>query len=104
MAAMADMKPASAMTKAEIYKLKDLDRPFVTAKERKESMTFTGKFCGGLWGDLERRGGRVYLSDWTDAFAGENFQKTIASIFFLFFACSYLLISPGGKGRRSAGR
>ena len=101
---MADVKPSSTMTKAEIYKLKDLDRPFVTAKERKESMTFTGKFCGGLCGDLERRGGRVYLSDWTDAFAGENFQKTIASIFFLFFACSYLLISPGGKGRRSAGR
>merc|ERR1719454_473335 len=59
-------------------------------------MTFTGKFCGGLCGDLERRGGIVYISDWTDAITGENFQKTIASIFFLFFACLAPAIAFGG--------
>jgi hypothetical protein len=86
----------AAPTKTEIYKLKDFDRPFVTSQERRESMVFTKKLFGGIRDDWQRRGGIVYVSDWTDAFAGENCQKTIASIFFLFFACLSPAIAFGG--------
>merc|ERR1719281_1553899 len=59
-------------------------------------MTFTKRPFGGLIDDWGRRGGIVYISDRTDVFASHNFQKTIASIFFLFFACLAPAIAFGG--------
>ena len=93
---MTDSGQKQKLTKREIYKLKDVDRPFVSSQVRTESMTFTKKLFGGIRDDWERRGGIVYISDWTDAFSGENFLKTVASIFFLFFACLSPAIAFGG--------
>jgi hypothetical protein len=49
-------------------------------------MTWTKRFAGGLIADLRRRK-PYYVSDWTDAFQSRWRQKTLASSFFLFFAC-----------------
>ena len=50
------------------------------------ALEFTGKFAGGLRADLRRRA-PWYLSDWTEAFTGENRSQALASVIFLFFAC-----------------
>jgi hypothetical protein len=51
----------------------------------------TGKFAGGLMADLARSS-KSYVSDFTD---GLN-SKSLASIFFLFFACLAPAIAFGG--------
>ena len=95
--AMTDARHSPAeLSTAELYKRRDIDRPAVTATVRRESLKLTGKFCGGLRDDWARRGHWVYLSDWSDCFTGENFQKTVAAILFLFFACFAPAVAFGG--------
>jgi len=50
------------------------------------ALQWTHRCCGGLIRDVKRRGA-YYVSDWTDAFQGENLQKSFSTISFLFFAC-----------------
>lgn len=54
--------------------------------EYNDDLTWSGKCLGGLQRDLSRKLAG-YRSDWVDAFVGGNFQKTTASICFLYFAC-----------------
>lgn len=54
--------------------------------DAKKPLEWTGKLLGGLRQDIRRRA-RYYKSDWTDAFRQEHLQKTMSSVFFLFFAC-----------------
>lgn len=61
----------------------------VETASHEDALIFTKKFAGGLRDDLKRRT-PWYLSDWTEAMAGENRSQALASIIFLFFAC----ISP----------
>ncbi|NCG22121.1 MAG: HCO3- transporter [Rhodobacterales bacterium] len=56
-----------------------------------EELRPTGKFAGGLMADIRRRMPH-YASDFTD---GMNF-KSIASVFFLFFACLAPAVAFGG--------
>jgi len=49
-------------------------------------LDYTRKFAGGIRADIARRA-KIYKSDWTDAFTGDNTMKTTSSILFLFFAC-----------------
>lgn len=49
-------------------------------------LEWSHKFAGGLRADVARRA-KIYGSDWSDAFAGENTMKTASSTLFLFFAC-----------------
>jgi hypothetical protein len=49
-------------------------------------LDWSHKFAGGIRADIRRRA-KIYGSDWTDAFKGENVVKTSSSILFLFFAC-----------------
>jgi len=49
-------------------------------------LEFTRKFAGGIRADVARRA-KIYGSDWSDAFKGDNTMKTASSTLFLFFAC-----------------
>lgn len=59
-------------------------------------LEFTGKIGGGLRLDLRRRA-PYYLSDWTDAFKAENFQKSVSSILYLFIAALAPAITFGSR-------
>ena len=55
-------------------------------KDRDEWVSFVaGKFAGGMRADLKRRA-PFFCSDWTDAFAPENLQKSVSTILYLFIA------------------
>lgn len=61
-------------------------------KEREESgLKRTGRLFGGLINDIKRKA-PWYLSDFKDAFA----LQSIASVFFLYFACLTPIITFGG--------
>ncbi|XP_028966571.1 electroneutral sodium bicarbonate exchanger 1 [Galendromus occidentalis] len=61
-------------------------------REREESgLKRTGKLWGGLMNDIRRKK-PWYISDFTDAFS----LQSIASIFFLYFACLTPIITFGG--------
>ena len=61
-------------------------RSILKGERPRETLSFTGRFAGGLRDDIKRRGA-WYLSDWTDAFTKENRSQSLASTVFLFFAC-----------------
>ena len=52
--------------------------------------------AGGLRADLRRRA-PFYLSDWTDAFKPENFQKSLSTILYLFIAAIAPAITFGSR-------
>ena len=56
-----------------------------------EGLQFTGRFCGGILGDLRRRLPH-YVSDFTDGLH----PKCIAATLFLFFACLAPTVTFGG--------
>lgn len=61
-------------------------------KEREESgLKRTGRLFGGLINDIKRKA-PWYLSDFKDAFA----LQSVASVFFLYFACLTPIITFGG--------
>lgn len=61
-------------------------------REREESgLKFTGKLFGGLINDIKRKA-PWYWSDFKDAFA----LQSVASVFFLYFACLAPIITFGG--------
>lgn len=51
----------------------------------------SGKFCGGILADIRRKKA-VFLSDFSDGFS----SKSLAAVFFLFFACVAPAIAFGG--------
>ena len=67
-----------------------------TAKKDFGPLEFTGKIGGGLRLDLRRRA-PLYISDWTDAFKAENFQKSVSSILYLFIAALAPAITFGSR-------
>ncbi|CAJ1388132.1 unnamed protein product [Effrenium voratum] len=70
-----------------------------TAKKDFGPLEFTGKIGGGLRLDLRRRA-PLYISDWTDAFKAENFQKSVSSILYLFIAALAPAITFGSIDRQ----
>jgi len=70
----------------------DVDEEEEEQKGREASgLTRTGRLFGGLINDLKRKQ-PFYLSDFKDAFA----VQTLASFFFLYFACLTPIITFGG--------
>ena len=67
-----------------------------TGKKDFGPLEFTGKIGGGLRLDLRRRL-PLYVSDWTDAFKAENFQKSVSSILYLFIAALAPAITFGSR-------
>ena len=59
-------------------------------------ITDTNPVAGGLRADLRRRA-PFYLSDWTDAFKPENFQKSLSTILYLFIAAIAPAITFGSR-------
>lgn len=69
-----------------------LDEEEQEEKEREASgLTFTGRWFGGLINDIKRKK-PWYWSDFKDAFA----LQSLATIFFLYFACLAPIITFGG--------
>jgi len=67
-----------------------------TAKKDFMPLEFTGKIAGGLRADLRRRM-PLYCSDWTDPFKGDNLQKSVSSILYLFIAALAPAITFGSR-------
>ncbi|KAI1291988.1 Sodium-driven chloride bicarbonate exchanger [Halotydeus destructor] len=71
---------------------KEVDLEEEEEREREQNgLTFTGKWFGGLRNDISRKA-PWYWSDFKDAFA----LQSIASVFFLYFACLAPIITFGG--------
>ncbi|XP_055933455.1 sodium bicarbonate cotransporter 3-like isoform X2 [Argiope bruennichi] len=80
-----------ARKKTEVQEVK-VDEEEEEEKEREESgLKRSGRLFGGLINDVKRKL-PWYLSDFTDAFA----LQSVASIFFLYFACLTPIITFGG--------
>nr|XP_042908691.1 sodium bicarbonate cotransporter 3 isoform X2 [Parasteatoda tepidariorum] len=80
-----------ARKKTEVQEIK-IDEEEEEEKEREESgLTRSGRLFGGLINDVKRKL-PWYLSDFTDACA----LQSVASIFFLYFACLTPIITFGG--------
>jgi hypothetical protein len=70
------------------------DKWQVTKGNSKRKGLFNLIVSQGMVDDVRRRG-KVYVSDWTDAFKGQNMRKVIPAILFLYFACLAPAVSFG---------